>query len=264
MARDARLEGPRFRALVNILKEALSSDSTINTIIIQLGAKSGVSRVGSPEDQWTSLLDYAAERPEVLDELLSIIDEYLKPTVNYPKFLLWRGLSTQSDYTKLVRAVADVRKALSSLLALSDPRQGGLSIQAMRIAIMEIKDTIESLPDKAPGGPLILPVTAGEVAAARSDVLFACGDALREIDQLVVDIEEAKHQSARARQAYGGQEAFAMNRSMTRHLLEDRGLVDLESQALLQVIGEQLAHLGIPVPEPEKPGQVAPQPRVEP
>jgi hypothetical protein len=263
MARDARLQGPAFGKLAMLLAKSLRDETRIRSIAISLDVEGLVNWDGDARDQWTSLINVAADRPAVLEQLLQEIDDYLKGTRYHEEFLKWRNQNVQDGQGRLDRAVSDVRKSRNSLLAINDPRKGQLYIRAMRSSIMEIKEIIEAVPDKVPSDRLILAAAAEELAAARSEILFACEDALREVDQLMIDIAEARRQSARARQEYSGQEAFAAERSMVRLLLNDRGLVDLESQALLEVIDQQLAHLGIPVRESDLQGQAPPQ-RAEP
>ena len=263
MARDARLAGPAFGKLARLLAKSLRDETRIRSIAISLDVEAMVNWDGDARDQWTSLINVAADRPAVLDQLLQEIDGSLKGTRYREEFLNWRGQGSQGGQARLDRAVSEVRKLRNSLLAVNDPRKAQLHIRAMRLSIMEIKEIIEAVPDKVPSDRLILEAAAEEVAAARSEILFACEDALREVDQLMIDIAEARRQLARARQEYSGQEAFAAERSMVRLLLNDRGLVDLESQALLEVIEQQLAHLGISVPGSDLQGQ-APAQRVEP
>lgn len=264
MTRDARLEGSAFGKFVAILAKSLRDETKIKSIATTVNVMDKVKWDGDARDQWTSLVNVAADRPKVLDELLQVIDDNLKDTSYHDEFLRWREQSGQRGHARLDQAVSDVRKSRNSLLAVNDPRKGQLYIRAMRSSIMDIKEIIEAVPDKVPSNPLNLAAAAEEVAAARSEILFACEDALREVDQLMIDIAEARRQSARVRQEYSGQEAFTAERSMVRHLLNDRGLVDLESQALLEVIDQQMAHLGIPVPRSDLQGQAAPPQRAEP
>jgi len=265
MTEDTRLEGPPFGELVAILAKSIREETRIKSIATTVNAMGKVNWDGDARDQWTSLVDVAADRPAVLGALLPIIDDYLNGTRYYDEFLQWRekngqsGPSGQSSRARIHQAVSDVRKSRSSLLAHNDPRKGQLYLRTMRSSIMEIKEIIEAMPDKVPSASIVLADAAEEAAAARSEILFACEEALREVDQLTIDIIEARRQSARVRQEYSGQEAFTAERSMVRHLLNDRGLVDLESQALLEVIDQQLAHLEIPVPGSALQGQAAPQ-----
>ena len=261
MTRDARLEGPAFRKLVSILTAAVRDETKIRTFARTLNIEGQVDWGGDAKDQWTALVDIAGDRTDAFDELLDAIDEHLKSTRYYGEFMEWRGQGAESGrsaHGKLDAAVSDVRKSRNSLLMINDPRKGQLYLRAMRSSIMEIKEIIETVPDKAPDDSLGLAAGAEEVAAARSEILFACEGALREVDQLTIDIAEAKRQSARVRQEYSGQEAFTAERSMVRHLLHDRGLVDYESQGLLEVIGQQLIHLRIPVKGPDLQGQSVP------
>ncbi len=254
MARDVRLEGPAFNALVVILAEALPNAQRIETIATKLDTEGKVALTGTADDQWTSLLSYAGEHSGKLDELLDLLDYHLKTTRYYAQFLGWRG---QGSHAKLDQAVSDLQIFRNTLLRVSDPRNAK-HIPEMRSSIMEIKEMIEAAPGKVTTGLNIPAATTEEVAAARGKILDACGDALKAMDQLIIDIAEAAQQSAWVRREYGGQEAFIVGRSMVRHLLEDRGRVDRGSQVLLQVMDEQLAHLEIAALGSDNQGQAAP------
>lgn len=220
---------------------------------------------GDARDQWTSLVDLAADRPKMYAALLTAVGDYLESTIYHNEFLEWHkkyGQNTQDhqgDHARISQAVSEVRKYRSSLLALNDPRDGKLPLQGMRLSIMEIKELIEDVSVEESSESTIIANAAQEAATAKSEILLACAETLREVDQLTIDILAARRQSSRGRREYSGQEALAAEQSMVRLLLNDRVLVDLESQALLEVIDQQLAHLGIPVsrPRPAKAGGAA-------
>jgi hypothetical protein len=277
MTGDARPE--ELNELVKILTKSMLDETTIKSFATNVGAFGRVKSDGDAGSQWTELVRFASIRPKMWPALLSMIGEYLDDTIYRDEFLGWReqyeqislngqddqrGQGRQSDHVIISKAVSDVRKSRSSLLALSDPRDGKQHLQTMRSSIMEIKEIIEAMPGKALSAPLTLADDTEEAAAARSEILFSCEEALREVDQLTIDILEARRYSGRVRREYSGQEAFTAERSMLRHLLNDRGLVDLESQALIEVIGQQMAHLGIPVPRADIQRDAVPPPRPEP
>jgi hypothetical protein len=268
MTGDARPEG--LGELIKILARGVREETKIKSIATAIEAKGMVDWDGDARDQWTSLVDVAADRPKMFRELLKEVDEHLGPTIYHNEFLEWREKydqntqNHQSDHARISRAVSEVRKYRSSLLALNDPRDGKLPLQAMRLSIMEIKELIEDVSAKESSEPPIITNAAREAATAKSEILFACAEALREVDQLTIDILAARRQSSRGRREYSGQEALAAEQSMVRLLLNDRVLVDLESQALLEVIDQQLAHLGIPVPGPGPAKEAVPPPRPRP
>ena len=260
MARDIRLKGLAFNALVVILKEALPNPQQIGTIAIQLDAEGEVALAGNANDQWTSLLNYAGKDSKVFDELLNLIDGNLEATKYYAKFLSWCG---RGRHDKLDQAVSDLQAFTSALLKIRDPREAQDILELLRSSIMEIKEMIAAAPGKVTSGLNMLVAITEKGAAARGKILEACGDALNAVDQLIIDIAEAEEQSAWVRREYGGQEAFIVGQSMTRHLLDDRGRVDRRSDVLLQVMNKQLAHLEITAVGSE-PEQAAPQQRAEP
>ena len=264
MTGGARPEPRVLTELIGILASSLREASTVETIATLVNAKGKVKLDGNALTQWTVLIDYAADRPTMWKELLSTIDFHMKEMYDHEKFVAWREQndqnsgSSQNDDARIGQAVSEVQKLRSSLLALSDPRQGMVYLQTMRSSIIVIKEIIETMPGRSLSAPLILTGAAEEAAAARSEILFACKEALREVDQLTIDIFAAGRQSDRLRLEYSGQEAFTAESSMVRHLLNDRGLVDLASHVLLEVIGQQLSHLGLPVREDDFRGQGVP------
>jgi hypothetical protein len=277
MTGDARPE--ELNDLVKILTKSMLDETTIKSFATSVGAFGRVKLDGDAGSQWTELVRFASIRPKMWPALLSMIGEYLDDTIYRDEFLGWReqyeqislnaqddqrGQGRQSDNAIISKAVSDVRKSRSSLLALNDPRDGKRHLQTMRASIVEIKEIIEGMPGKALSAPLTRADDTDEAAAARSEILFACEEALKEVDQLTIDILEARRYSGRVRREYSGQEAFTAERSMLRHLLNDRGLVDLESQALIEVIDQQMAHLGIPVPKADIQRNAVPPPRPEP
>jgi hypothetical protein len=270
MAEDARPEG--IGELVKILARGIREESKIKSIATTIDAMGMVDWDGDARDQWTSLVDMAAERPKMFTDLLTAVGEYLEPTIHNGKFKKWceeYGQSTQnpqdiqSDHARITQAVDEIRKFRRSLLDLSDPRNAELPLQTMRLAIMEIKVLIEGVSVKESNEPPVIASSAQEAATAKSEIIFACSETLREVDQLTIDILAVRRRSSRSRREYSGQEALAAEQSMVRLLLNDRVRVDLESQALLEVIDQQLAHLRIPVPSLGPQRQAVPPPRPE-
>lgn len=263
MTGDARPGG--LNELIKILARGVREESNIKSIATTIGAKGMLAWDGDARDQWTSLVDLAADRPKMYAALLTAVGDYLESTIYHNEFLEWHkkyGQNTQDhqgDHARISQAVSEVRKYRSSLLALNDPRDGKLPLQGMRLSIMEIKELIEDVSVEESSESTIIANAAQEAATAKSEILLACAETLREVDQLTIDILAARRQSSRGRREYSGQEALAAEQSMVRLLLNDRVLVDLESQALLEVIDQQLAHLGIPVsrPRPAKAGGAA-------
>ena len=240
MARDSRVAGRALEDLVKLLSDALGKPEQIETIAIWLDLASEVSWAGNAENKWTSLLNIAAHRSSALDRLLQIVEDKLKETVYQKQFLHWRG---QGNKAKLEQAVADLRQARKSLLDISDPRKAHVPLGVMRPTVIEISEIV---PDKLISEPPLAD-DPDEAAAARSEVLDACRHTLAAVDQLMVGIGDARRQSTRIRQAYGSQEAFVVERSVVRHLLDDRSVVDLESQTLIQVLDKHLKHLEVPI-----------------
>ena len=254
MTGGAKLDGSILVNLVGIVEPYVHDVSTIDTFATSVNIKSKVRTDGSIHDRLMSLMVVAADRPAAWGALIPAIDNYLEGTGGHDKFLQWRnqnGLGDQDGqdgHAKISQAVSEIRKLRGSLLAASDPRGGKVYLDAMRASIIEIKEIIEGMPGTGSSAHLILATDARESAAARGEILFCCEKALREVDQLSIDIIAAGRQSTLVQREYSGPEVFAAERSITRHLLNDRGLVDLESGALLEAIDRQLAHLGIPVP----------------
>jgi hypothetical protein len=253
MVRDSRVGGGAFEDLVRLLSDALGKPDQFETVATMLDLASKVSWDGDAERKWTSLLNVAAERPSELDRLLNLIEYKLKGTVYWERFLRWRG---QASNAKLANAVADLRESRKGLLDISDPRKAQVPLGVMRSTVIELS---EIAPEKLISERPLLADDPDEVAAARSEVSDACRNTLAAVDQLMVGITDARRQSPRIRQAYGGQEAFIVERSVVRHLLDDRSVVDLESQTLLQILDERLKHLVGPISQPHSEGGVAPQ-----
>ena len=248
MTADTEPEGPAIGELVMILAKSIRNTAQIKAIATTAGLMGKVAGWGGDaRAQWPSVLDAAKDRPAAFDEVIKSADDSLKDTIFIDEFRQWRSKRSQRGPAQLGQAIADVRQSRASLLGVNDPRRGQLHLRAMRSSIIEIKETIEAVPDPESSPPLILATVTEEVTGARSQILSACDDALREVDQLTIDIAEARRQSARVRQESGGTEAFTAERSMVRHLLNDRGLVDTTARALLEVVEQKLAQLGLPV-----------------
>jgi hypothetical protein len=270
MTEGTRLDGLALVKLVEIVENYVHEVSTIDTFATSVNLTAFVNTSGSIHDRLTSLIKVAEGRPAAWRELIPILGNYLKDTNDYSEFLQWReqnGLGSQDGQdgqAKIRQTVSEVRKLRNSLLEISDPREGTAYLQAMRDSIIEIKVIIESMAGKASSAPRIVATAAREAAAARGEILFCCEKTLREVDQLTIDIIAAGRQSTRIQREYSGQEVFAAERSMLRHLLNDRGLVDLESGALLEVIERQMAHLGILAPGADLSEQAVPPQRAGP
>jgi hypothetical protein len=240
--RDPRLAGRSFSDLVAILCAALGEPEQARTLATKLDLTPKIAWSGDADAYWTSFLDTIAVRPEKIDELLELLDQRFQGTNDYASLQAWRG---HGGHGKLSQAITDLRRSKRDLLTVSDPRkpQAQVPLRVMRSAVTEIKEIVT---DKFASDSLLFAADAESVAAVRSEVLAACRRTLTTLDQLMVGIADAKKNSTEVRQAYGGQEAFVIDRIMVRHLLEERSAVDLDSQTLLDIIDEHLKHLQIP------------------
>lgn len=243
--------------LIMILSEGIRHDHQIESFATAIQATTLVNWQGDARARWTSLVDVAADRPTMFEALLTEADRHFQKTRFHEKFLQWRAdhhpqypQNSRDDHTRISDAVLEVRKCRSSLLIAHDPRDGKLPLQGMRLAIMEIKELIEGMPVQESSESPIIANAPPEAATAKSEILLACTQTLREVDQLTNDILAARRHTSRSRRVHSPQEALAAEQGIVRLLLNDRVEVDLESQTLLEVIDQQLAHLGIPVPRP--------------